>query len=100
LEVNIADDLGYFNSLKEELATIQNGFGHAVERALSSERMKGDLITNVSHDLKTPLTSIITYVDLLKVADLSDEKRSQYLETLELKTDRLKTLIEDLFEVS
>ena len=100
LEINIEDNLGYFDSLKDELITIQNGFGYAVERALSSERMKGDLITNVSHDLKTPLTSIITYVDLLKADGLSDEKRSQYLETLELKTDRLKTLIEDLFEVS
>ena len=99
-EVSVTDNLGYFETLKDELMTIQNGFGHAVEQALSSERMKGDLITNVSHDLKTPLTSIITYVDLLKVEDLSDEKRQQYLETLELKTERLKTLIEDLFEVS
>ena len=100
LEVNAPDNLGYFDSLKDELVTIKSGLGHAVERALTSERMKGDLITNVSHDLKTPLTSIITYVDLLKVEGLSDEKRAQYLETLELKTDRLKTLIEDLFEVS
>jgi len=100
LEISVPDHLGYFDSLKDELVTIQNGFGYAIERALSSERMKGDLITNVSHDLKTPLTSIITYVDLLRVEGLSDEKRSQYLETLTLKTDRLKTLIEDLFEVS
>ena len=100
LEASIEDNLGYFDSLKDELVTIQNGLGYAVERALSSERMKGDLITNVSHDLKTPLTSIITYVDLLKTDGLSDEKRSQYLETLDLKTDRLKTLIEDLFEVT
>ena len=99
-EVSVGEHLGYFDSLKDELATIQDGFGHAVERALVSERMKGDLITNVSHDLKTPLTSIITYVDLLKATGLSDEKRRQYLETLALKTDRLKTLIEDLFEVS
>jgi len=98
--VDIVGSLGYFDSLKDELVIIQNGFGRAVERALSSERMKGDLITNVSHDLKTPLTSIITYVDLLKVEDLTNEKRQKYLETLELKTDRLKTLIEDLFEVS
>lgn len=100
LEVHMPANLGYFDSLKNELITIQNGLEHAVENALSSERMKSDLITNVSHDLKTPLTSIITYVDLLKVEGLSDEKRQQYLETLASKTDRLKTLIEDLFEVS
>ena len=100
LEVSTPQYLGYFDSLKNELVTIQHGLGHAVERALSSERMKGDLITNVSHDLKTPLTSIITYVDLLQVEGLSEEKRSQYLKTLELKTERLKMLIEDLFEVS
>jgi len=99
-EVNVPENLGYFDSLKDELVTIQNGLGHAVERAISSERMKGDLITNVSHDLKTPLTSLITYVDLLQVEGLSEEKRQQYLQTLELKTERLKTLIEDLFEVS
>jgi len=100
LDVDVSADLGYFDSLKAELATIQDGSRQAVGRALKSERMKGDLITNVSHDLKTPLTSIITYVDLLQNPDLTAEKKSQYLKTLELKTDRLKTLIEDLFEVS
>jgi len=100
LEVCTPHYLGYFDSLKSELVTIQNGLHHAVERALASERMKGDLITNVSHDLKTPLTSIITYVDLLQTEGLSEEKRSQYLKTLELKTERLKMLIDDLFEVS
>lgn len=100
LDVEVPENLGYFNSLKIELATLQNGLHHAVERALSSERMKGDLITNVSHDLKTPLTSLITYVDLLQVEGISEEKRQQYLKTLELKTERLRTLIEDLFEVS
>jgi len=100
LDVEVPENLGYFDSLKDELTTIQNGLGHAVERALTSERMKGDLITNVSHDLKTPLTSIITYVDLLQVEGLSDEKRASYLKTLELKTERLRMLIEDLFEVS
>lgn len=100
IHVKIPAHLGYFDSLKDELITIGNGLNHAVERALVSERMKGDLITNVSHDLKTPLTSIITYVDLLQVEGLTDEKRTQYLETLALKTERLKTLIEDLFEVS
>lgn len=100
LKIDTTADLGIFESLKEELATIRNGVEMAVESAISSERLKGDLITNVSHDLKTPLTSIITYVDLLQVEGLSEEKRVQYLKTLESKTDRLKTLIEDLFEVS
>jgi len=94
------EKLGFFESVKTELSTVQHGFSRAVERALSSERMKGELITNVSHDLKTPLTSIITYIDLLQKEDISDEKRDEYIKTLELKTDRLKTLIEDLFEVS
>ena len=67
---------------------------------MRSQRMKTDLIANVSHDLKTPLTSIITYTDLLKDEDLDKEKRAQYLETLDQKAQRLKILIEDLFEMS
>lgn len=62
--------------------------------------MKTDLITNVSHDLKTPLTAIITYVDLLKKEDLSEEEREKYIGILDQKANRLKILIEDLFEVS
>ena len=65
-----------------------------------SQQMKYELITNVSHDLKTPLTAIITYVDLLKNPDLSEEERKSYVETLDVKSQRLKVLIEDLFEVS
>ena len=62
--------------------------------------MKSELITNVSHDLKTPLTAIITYVDLLKKEDITEEERKAYIETLDMKSQRLKVLIEDLFEVS
>ena len=62
--------------------------------------MKAELITNVSHDLKTPLTAIITYVNLLKDPGLTEEQRREYLDTLERKSLRLKVLIEDLFEVS
>ena len=62
--------------------------------------MKTDLITNVSHDLKTPLTAIITYVDLLKKEDISEEERKKYIGILDQKANRLKILIEDLFEVS
>ena len=79
---------------------IQGGFKKAVEAEVRSQRMKTDLIANVSHDLKTPLTSIITYTDLLKDEDLDKEKRAQYLETLDQKAQRLKVLIEDLFEMS
>ena len=62
--------------------------------------MKTELITNVSHDLKTPLTAIITYVDLLKKEDITEEERRSYVATLDQKSQRLKVLIEDLFEVS
>ena len=65
-----------------------------------SERLKTELITNVSHDLRTPLTSIITYTDLLKNPNITDEERASYIAILDKKSMRLKTLIEDLFEVS
>lgn len=100
LEVEIDEDLGIFNAFKEEVMHIQGGFKKAVEAEVRSQRMKTDLIANVSHDLKTPLTSIITYTDLLKDEDLDKEKRAQYLEILDQKAQRLKILIEDLFEMS
>ena len=100
LEVEIDEDLGIFNAFKEEVMHIQGGFKKAVEAEVRSQRMKTDLNANVSHDLKTPLTSIITYTDLLKDEDLDKEKRAQYLETLDQKAQRLKILIEDLFEMS
>lgn len=65
-----------------------------------SERLKTELITNVSHDLRTPLTSIITYTDLLKQPNLTGEDRTHYVDVIERKSERLKVLIEDLFEVS
>lgn len=100
LDIQVNQDLGIFNSFKDEVVNIQGGLKKAVENEVKSQRMKTDLIANVSHDLKTPLTSIITYVDLLKDETLSQEKRQQYLETLEQKSYRLKILIEDLFEMS
>ena len=100
LDVEIDEDLGIFNAFKQEVMHIQGGFKKAVEAEVRSQRMKTDLIANVSHDLKTPLTSIITYTDLLKDEDLDKEKRAQYLETLDQKAQRLKVLIEDLFEMS
>ncbi|MGN0332366.1 MAG: sensor histidine kinase, partial [Lachnospiraceae bacterium] len=99
LDVELDEDLGVFNSFKNELVKIQDGYQKAVEKEVKSQRMKTELITNVSHDLKTPLTAIITYVNLLK--DEKDEnKQKEYIDVLERKSMRLKALIEDLFEVS
>ena len=100
LEVSIDENLGVFEPIKEELTKIQQGFAKAVQEEIKSERMKTELITNVSHDLKTPLTAIITYVDLLKREETTEEERISYIETLDMKSQRLKRLIEDLFEVS
>lgn len=100
LAVSMNENLGIFEALGEELATIQQGFRKAVEEETKSERMKTELITNVSHDLKTPLTAIITYINLLKEENVTEEERKTYIDTLDLKSQRLKILIEDLFEVS
>ncbi len=89
-----------FNSLGTEFTNIKNGFEKAVNEEVKSQKMKTELISNVSHDLKTPLTSIITYVDLLKNDNLSPNKRNEYIETLDRNSLRLKNLIHDLFEVS
>ena len=94
------EDLGVFNPIKENLENIEKGFSTAVSEEVKSQKMKTELITNVSHDLKTPLTSIITYVDLLKKEGITEEERQKYLDTIDKKSNRLKFLIEDLFEVS
>lgn len=99
-EIGTPTDVGMFSSLQKELMQVKEGFKKAVHNEIASERMKTDLITNVSHDLKTPLTAIITYVDLLQDDALSDELRHRYLNVLEQKSHRLKDLIEDLFEMS
>lgn len=100
LDRELNADLGAFNMLKNQIQNIQTGFKKAVEEEVKSQKMKTELISNVSHDLKTPLTSIITYVDLLKDESLTDEKRRIYIDTLDRKSERLRVLIEDLFEVS
>lgn len=100
LNADITEDLGVFEPFKPQVIRIQNGFRKAVEEEVKSQRMKTELITNVSHDLKTPLTAIITYINLMKDEKLTEEKRKEYLDTLERKSLRLKVLIEDLFEVS
>ena len=89
--------------LKETAETINNigdGMKTAVDEKISSERLKTDLITNVSHDIKTPLTSIINYVDILKREDIKDEKIKGYIDILDEKSKRLKTLTEDVLEAS
>lgn len=100
LDNDIETDLGVFNDFKDHMVDIRTGFKEAVDEEVHSQRMKTELITNVSHDLKTPLTSIITYIDLLKKEDLSEEERKKYMDTLDRNSIRLKHLIEDLFEVS
>lgn len=79
---------------------IGEGIKHAVEASMRDERMKADLITNVSHDIKTPLTSIINYVDLLKRERIETEPVKGYIEVLDVKSQRLKQLTDDLVEVS
>ncbi|MBS6644143.1 MAG: sensor histidine kinase [Clostridiaceae bacterium] len=100
LNTQIEEDLGVFEPMKEELSVIQDGFKNAVEKEVMSQRMKTELVTNVSHDLKTPLTAIITYVNLLKQDDVTNEEKKNYIEVLEQKSMRLKVLIEDLFDIS
>ncbi|CUX37462.1 sensor histidine kinase [Clostridium sp. C105KSO13] len=84
----------------EMINHIGNGLQRAVEENMKGERLKTDLITNVSHDIKTPLTSIINYVDLLKRENFTDPKIQGYLDILEAKAQRLKTLTEDVVEAS
>ncbi|MBR4768847.1 MAG: HAMP domain-containing histidine kinase, partial [Lachnospiraceae bacterium] len=88
----------------EKMAQAVNEIGQSVQNAVSTsmkdEKMKADLITNVSHDLKTPLTSIISYVDLLKNEDIKNENAQNYIAILDEKSQRLKQLTDDLVEVS
>ena len=89
-----------FQNFAVDIANIQGGLKEAVKNAVRGERMKTELITNVSHDLKTPLTSIITYADLLHKEHLENENAAHYAEVIYEKSYRLKQLIEDLIEAS
>jgi len=89
-----------FKNIVEYVNDISNGFENAIQEGIKSERLKTELITNVSHDIKTPLTSIINYVDLLKQENIESEKAKEYIEILEGKAQRLKRLTEDLVEAS
>lgn len=89
-----------FENCVDYVNDISNGFENAVEESLKSERLKTELITNVSHDIKTPLTSIINYVDLIKKENIDNDKLKEYVDILDNKSQRLKKLTEDLVEAS
>ncbi|MDU4326904.1 HAMP domain-containing sensor histidine kinase [uncultured Clostridium sp.] len=91
---------GHLKELAHDINNIKEGLKKSVENEMKSENMKTELITNVSHDLKTPLTSIINYIDLLKREEIEPENARDYINILDKKAQRLKALIEDLFEVS
>lgn len=96
----ITQDVGIFNALGDELKNVRIGFEKAVSEEIKSQNMKTELISNVSHDLKTPLTGIKNYAELLGQDNVSGQDKQVYLENLQHYIDRLNNLIEDLFEVS
>lgn len=103
-EIDYKIDTTGLSGEQKEVAELVNVIGtrqnKAVEKSVKNERLKTDLITNVSHDIKTPLTSIINYVELLKQENFEDPKIRRYIEVLEQKSQRLKTLTEDVVEAS
>ena len=90
----------FMKRFAEDILSMQDGLQNAVESAVRDQRMKAELITNVSHDLKTPLTSIVTYVDLLKKCNIEGEDANRYVDILDEKAQKMKKLIEDLVEAS
>lgn len=100
IKLNEEELTGVLKIMAKYINDIAGGFSNAIEQSLKSERLKTELITNVSHDIKTPLTSIINYVDLLKEEDIQNEQVKQYINILDQKSQRLKKLIEDLVEAS
>lgn len=99
-QVDTAGMLGPFKGHAENLNAIRDGLSHALDQKMRSERMKTELITNVSHDIKTPLTSIVNYVDLLSKEKPENERMKDYIEALQRQSSRLRKLIEDLVEAS
>ncbi|QZY57578.1 HAMP domain-containing histidine kinase [Crassaminicella profunda] len=99
-DIDFEEDMGIFSPICDNLNNIKDGFKVAIDKEIKSQQMKTELISNVSHDLKTPLTSIITYIDLLKKEDIKNETQKEYIDVLDRKSKRLKVLIEDLFEAS
>ena len=98
-QIDLGDER-FFAGLADDVNSIADGLHNAVESELKSERMKSELITNVSHDIRTPLTSIITYADLLQKEGLQSPNASRYCQVIGQKAQRLKMLTDDLFEVS
>jgi signal transduction histidine kinase len=94
------ESVPFFTGIADNLNSTGNAMSLSVERAMQSERMKTELIANVSHDIKTPLTSIISYVDLLKTTDIKDKKALEYIDILDKKSRRLGQLMTDLVEAS
>lgn len=99
-EIRLETESLQFKDLVEDINKIKDGMEKAVNEKVKSERLKTDLITNVSHDLKTPLTSIINYTNLLKKENVANENAQKYIEILENKSKKLKNLTEDLIEAS
>lgn len=103
-EFDLSLESDEFHGQEKEMAVaineIQSGLKEAVEARMKEEKMKADLITNVSHDIKTPLTSIVNYVELLKREKLESEEAERYVRIISDKAQRLKTLTEDLVEIS
>ncbi|MCI9247287.1 MAG: HAMP domain-containing histidine kinase [Clostridia bacterium] len=100
IELNSNELTGVLKQMAIHIEDIAGGLSNAIQQSLKNERQKTELITNVSHDIKTPLTSIINYVDLLKKEEMPNEKAKEYLEILDSKSQRLKRLTEDLVEAS
>ena len=99
-QAELPQDVGIFNALKDEFSEIRVGFEKAVQEETKSQNMKTELISNVSHDLKTPLTGIRNYVELLQQEGISETQRKEYVSMLDQYAKRLHALMEDLFEVS
>jgi signal transduction histidine kinase len=98
--ISLSEYVGLLRPFCRNLNNIKDGFKIAAEEEIKSQNMKTQLISNVSHDLKTSLTSIITYVDLLKNEDIDEKTKREYIDILVKKSKRLKVLIDDLFEAS
>lgn len=99
-KIQVKNNDGVLGELAEDINSLSKGLDAAVSNELRSERLKSELISNVSHDLKTPLTSIVTYVDLLKQEEIENETAKSYIDVIDRKTQRLTALTSDLFEAA